>query len=42
MDESVDSKNLYKYILYGQISNRENKLLQMCDNLYNYETENRR
>lgn len=40
--KTLDSKHLYKYILYGWISNRENKVLQMCDNLYNYETENRR
>lgn len=31
--QALNSKYTYKYVLYGWINNRENKVLQMCDNL---------
>lgn len=31
--QALNSKYTYLYVLYGWINNRENKVLQMCDNL---------
>lgn len=31
--QALNSKYTYKYVLYGWINNRENKVIQECDNL---------